>query len=181
MRHLFVFACLLFALIGAAHADEKAFKNPLNGKNRLDYCYSWQTGCGQEAADAFCAGKGFQSATGFKIAKGAGLFTPTRTIGDGSVCDGATCDSFATITCYKPGAGDVYIEPKVQGVRVDWCFAWQKGCGQKAADAFCQSKGYAAAAKFFKAESVGPTRVLSTGQLCDDTKCDGFSSLQCTN
>ncbi|MGC4077445.1 MAG: hypothetical protein QM702_10510 [Rubrivivax sp.] len=181
MRALLIVILALFALVGTASADEKLFKNPLQGKNRLDYCFSWQTGCGQQAADAWCVDKGFAKAAGFEIAKGAGLLNPTRTIGDGSVCDGASCDSFATISCYKAGAGDVYIAPKVNGVRVDWCFAWQKGCGQKAADAFCQSKGYAMAAKFSKAASVGPTRVLSTGQLCDDTNCDGFASLQCSN
>lgn len=169
----------MLAWAGGAPAAEQTFGHPKQGKNLLDYCYSWQEGCGQPAADAYCVAKGFENASAFEILKGIGDTAPTRTIGDNSVCDNAGCDGFASITCTKV-TELVYSEPEVDGVRVDWCYGWSKGCGKPAADAYCQSEGYAEAKEFDKAEGVGPTRVLSTGQLCDDPTCDGFESLTCT-
>ena len=87
---------------------------------------------------------------------------------------------FATVAAAQAGSTD-FANPKQGGNRLDYCFSWQKGCGQQAADAFCQSKGHVAAFKFSKAVGVGPTRVLGTGQMCDDKTCDGFTSLSCTD
>jgi len=179
---LLTLLALLLALPAASAADQE-FTKPMNGKNRLDYCFAWQDGCGQKAADAFCEKMGFANASDFTIAQGIGANSPTRTIGDGSVCDNNGCDGFMSITCYKAPLVmklfPTYPKPDVDGVRLDWCFSWQKSCGQRAADAFCKSKGWTRAESFQKAENVGPTRVWSTGQLCDGTDCDGFKTLTC--
>ena len=182
MLRLVLLAVLaLLATVAVADAGTKDFAKPKLGNNRLDWCLTWQQGCGQEAADAFCVSKGFQSASKFTNAPGIGANTPTRTIGDNSVCDSAGCDGFGAITCYKQAADTIYVKPKVDGVRIDWCLNWAKDCGKPAADAFCQSHGFASAFKFSKAPAVGPTRVIGTGQLCDDPTCDSFTSLSCTN
>jgi hypothetical protein len=181
LRLLLLTVLALFATVAAAQAGSTDFANPKQGGNRLDYCFSWQKGCGQQAADAWCVSKGFENASDFSKAKGIGADTPTRTIGDNSVCDKAGCDGFKSISCYKQANDSIFVAPKVEGVRVDWCLNWAKDCGKPAADAFCQSKGHVAAFKFSKAVGVGPTRVLGTGQMCDDKTCDGFTSLSCTD
>lgn len=180
LMQLVVAILTLVLSIGGALAAEKDFPHPKQGKNQLDYCFSWQVGCGQEAADAYCVSKGFEGASAFKINKGIGAKAPTRTIGDNSVCDNASCDGFQVITCQKADLpAPIFFAPKVSGVRIDWCFGWSKDCGKPAADAFCQSKGFSEADQFGKESGVGPTRVLSTGQMCDDASCDGFKSISC--
>jgi hypothetical protein len=183
LRLLFLTALALFASVTMAWAAGEEFTNPKIGKNRLDYCFSWQEGCGQKAADAFCVSKDYKKASDFTIAQGIGANTPTRTIGDNSVCDSAGCDGFMSITCEKAPLVffklPIYSEPEVDGTRVDWCFGWSKQCGKPAADAFCKLQGHKKATEFEKAVGVGPTRVLSTGQLCDDPTCDGFKVVTC--
>lgn len=181
LRRLLLTVLALMATVTFSHAADQEFANPKIGKNRLDYCFSWQKGCGQEAADAFCTSKGFAKASDFTIAQGIGANSPTRTIGDNSVCDNDSCDGFMSITCeqIKVFKLPIYSEPKVDGVRVDWCYGWAKKCGKMAADAFCKAQGHKKATEFEKAVGVGPTRVLSTGQLCDDKSCDGFKVVTC--
>ncbi len=188
LRYLvFLLTALLFSA-SAAQAETFKYSNPKNGQYRLDYCFSWQAGCGQDAADAFCVGKGFESAQAFKVAKGIGGKSPTRTIGDSSICDSNGCDGFSTITCVKAGGGGgggggsatmKWLQPKVGGVRLDWCYSWQKGCGQKAADAFCEAVGYAFSDGFLQEKNVSKTRVISSKQVCDGN-CDSFAVISCS-
>jgi hypothetical protein len=77
----------------------QTFNNPMHGPNRLDWCLSWGTGCGAEAAKAWCVSKGFAMATNFAIANDIGASTPTRVMSTGAVCDQAFCDGFTHITC----------------------------------------------------------------------------------
>lgn len=75
------------------------FNKPKFQGNRLDFCVTWGLGCGQEAADAFCAWKGHASAASFTIANDIGGSNPTRLISTGAVCDQEFCDGFGQITC----------------------------------------------------------------------------------
>jgi hypothetical protein len=80
----------------------KKFNNPMQGPNRLDYCYNWGVGCGQQAATAWCQAHGYAGgAVAFQEAHDIGASQPTRLIGTGAVCDQNFCDGFASITC-KP-------------------------------------------------------------------------------
>ncbi len=81
----------------------------------------------------------------------------------------------------QPVAGKTFKNPKIGGVRLDWCRKWAKQCGGPAANQFCQDKGYDSAANWKKANNIGYTRVISSAQICDQPTCDGFKRIRCTN
>lgn len=65
---------------------------------QVDLCFEWGKSCGQPAAQAFCQRMGYGHATGFERADNVGAAGPTRTLGDGKLCEGPDCDGFARIT-----------------------------------------------------------------------------------
>ncbi len=83
------------------------------------------------------------------------------------------------------GGGPVtktYPDPKIQGVRLDWCYKWGAECGAPAAKAFCVSKNLPLVKGFAKAENIGvytKTKVFSSGQICAAPECDGFTYIKC--
>lgn len=179
------FGGLLLLLIAApASAETKSFNNPMQGPNRLDWCHSWGTGCGAQAATAWCKAQGYSGgATTFAIANDIGASQPTRLISTGAVCDQAYCDGFANITCTRPDPTQVFNNPMQGGNRLDWCHSWGTGCGAQAATAWCKAKGFAnGAVAFHIAADIGastPTRLISTGAVCDQAYCDGFADITC--
>ncbi|MEZ5810994.1 MAG: hypothetical protein R3D45_06205 [Rhizobiaceae bacterium] len=82
--------------------------------------------------------------------------------------------------CSVPQA-QTFHNPKVGGVRLDWCRVWANQCGRPAARAYCQSKGYNRASSWTKANNIGYTRIISSGQICNLPTCDGFRRIRCTN
>jgi hypothetical protein len=78
-----------------------------------------------------------------------------------------------------------FINPTIEGYRLDWCLHWGDQCGKPAADAWCAKKmgkagGYAKEWK--EAEDIGassPTYVMGDGKICDQESCDGFQSITC--
>lgn len=178
-----------------AHAGVMAqdFSNPTYKGHRLDWCNTWATDCGKTVADRFCHVKGFDKAGTFSKAEDVG--ESTRLIGSNQVCDEAMCDSFTTIQCLKttaaptpddadedPNEGTeqvIFKAPMFKGRRLDWCRGFATDCGKPAADAYCEMKGYDEAAEFVMAADIGKTRIISTGQKCNDSTCDGFKSIIC--
>ena len=77
----------------------KLFEKPMYNGKRLDWCHSWDTDCGQVAADAFCKTNGFTRAKAFEEDPHIGDAQPTRVIANGAVCDQAVCNGFKAITC----------------------------------------------------------------------------------
>ena len=73
--------------------------NPRFRGDRLDWCYSWGQGCGQQAATAYCKARGFNRARAFRIAENIGARQRTRVISTGAVCDQGFCDGFRFIEC----------------------------------------------------------------------------------
>lgn len=186
---------------GTAFAESKTFGNPKVGGNRLDWCYGWSSGCGQQAADAYCKKRGFNKATAFDQDADIGDASPTRVISTGQVCDAPDCDGFSFIKCEKiivmlppkkiplpppplpPAAmAKEFSKPKVDGVRLDYCFAGDKGCGQKAADAFCDEMGFDEADAFSPAMGIGPlkpTIQIGTGETRVGIIANGFKKIRC--
>jgi hypothetical protein len=85
-------------------------------------------------------------------------------------------------------AGDAFAgtetiaKPMFNGKRLDWCANWTDDCGKPAADAFCKTQGYGEATVFKRDPHIGgvsPTRVISTGAVCDLAHCDGFLEITC--
>ena len=62
--------------------------------------------------------------------------------------------------------------------RLDNCYAWAQACGKRAADTYCRVQGYEESVRF-ETEFVRPTRIASTGQVCDADFCVGFKSITC--
>ena len=176
-----VLGSILFSA-GQALADTQTFFKPKIAGNRLDWCMDWSTGCGAPAANAWCQQRGFETATSCTQATDIGAQHPTRLIGTGAVCDQGYCDGFGQITCASAG-GTTFTNPKQGGNRLDWCLGWSTGCGADAANAWCKTKGFAGGASNFTiAENIGassPTRLLSTGAICDQAYCDGFADITC--
>jgi len=75
-----------------------------------------------------------------------------------------------------------YNSPKVGSQALDLCLSWGADCGKPAADAWCASIGYEQSTNHVVAPDIGattPTRLLSTGAVCDQAYCDGFASVTC--
>jgi hypothetical protein len=172
---------MLFA-VGPSYAATETFVKPKQGGNRLDWCLDWATGCGAPAANAWCQSKGFDKAASFSKAHDIGASQPTRLITSGAVCDQAYCDGFQQITCETAGS-TTFVKPKQGANRLDWCLNWGQGCGAEAANAWCNAKGFAGGASSFSiAADIGaatPTRLISTGAVCDQGYCDGFAKITC--
>jgi hypothetical protein len=89
----------LFLSHTLAEAETKTFDSPKLGDNRLDWCVNWGTGCGEEAATAWCKTVGFDKAVDAQQAPDIGASLPTKLIATGEVCDQSYCDGFTSITC----------------------------------------------------------------------------------
>jgi hypothetical protein len=180
---VFVATCSVTAFAGTEY---KTINQPQWKGHLLDWCLTWATDCGQPAADKFCQSSGYDASKTFSKWNDAGQ--ATRLIGSNQVCDEPTCDSFKAIQCVKTvadgggsGGGDevTFLKPKYKGKRLDWCKSWATDCGEPAADAFCEYKGYDGSTSFEEAIDIGNTKVISSGQVCTDQACDGFKKIVC--
>ena len=75
-----------------------------------------------------------------------------------------------------------FATPKVGSQPLDLCLAWGVDCGKPAADAWCTTQGYVESTSHVVANDIGaatPTRLLTTGAVCDQAFCDGFASITC--
>ena len=180
-----VLALVAMTLSNAALAEQVAYSNPKVGSQPLDLCLAWGVDCGKPAADAWCVTKGFAESVDHTVAADIGASTPTRLLSTGAVCDQGFCDGFASITCSRPDPVEqVYLQPKINGNRLDLCVDWGTGCGAPAAKKFCQAEGWATAADYTVAQDIGastPTRLIGTGAVCDQGFCDGFEAITCKN
>lgn len=80
-------------------------------------------------------------------------------------------------------ANKTFVNPKIGSNRLDWCLNWGSGCGEPAATAWCKSKGYNKSVDSEEDNDIGassPTRLLSTGAVCDQNYCDGFTFITCS-
>ena len=83
------------------------FENPQEHTHALDWCYVWESQCGEPAADAFCEDQGYIRAWAYIQIKEE--VSTTMTIGDHAVCDPEwhQCSTFSYITCVA-SPEDVY-------------------------------------------------------------------------
>ena len=79
-----------------------------------------------------------------------------------------------------------YINPTLAGVanasrRLDYCLHWGTDCGRPTANAFCflMDAAMPIAASFNLLNDVGPTSIISTGEICEAQECDSFSFITC--
>lgn len=195
-------------MFGAAQASEQTFAKPKAGPFQVDWCLQWGAQCGKPAADKFCQMKGYVQSNDFVEAFDIGASTPTIVLGTGQTCSDPTCDGFTYVTCEKPdapppqplppptplpppGNGDLgggdsqdYYKPKVGSRRMNTCFVKGLDCdGQKAADAFCDKRGFDEATDF-QVVQMPPnksSRYIGNGKICKGFGCTVFQAITCEN
>ncbi len=75
-----------------------------------------------------------------------------------------------------------YIEPRVEGLRMDRCLTWAKDCDAPAAYNWCLEKGYAKAIYWELDNNIGkeqPTKMIKSKKICNNPGCDAFKTIVC--
>lgn len=92
------------------------------------------------------------------------------------------------IVALQPGSGvaqrEVYEPPMYRGHRVDLCRMSGQGCGEPAANYFCELMHYGRAIYFEVELDIGattPTMTLEDQTVCAQAQCDGFRSITCSD
>jgi hypothetical protein len=75
--------------------------------------------------------------------------------------------------------GRIMADPKVDGLPLDLCRTWGNECGAPAADAWCQANGFLMSAGHEVGHDTPPTKVIGTGEKCEDPSCDRIVSVTC--
>ena len=92
----------LLLLTTTLQAQEKEtqtqeFENPGNRGQAVSFCLAGKGGCGQAAADTFCANEGYDRAQSYVRGPRVALAVAPD---NEEVCRG-TCDSFRTVVCTR--------------------------------------------------------------------------------
>jgi hypothetical protein len=91
---------LLAALLAMpAEAQLQNFENPEHEGFDVSYCGADTASCGEGMALAWCRSQGFDYASDWAARAGIDASSRSVRLDDGSVCTGASCESFASITC----------------------------------------------------------------------------------
>lgn len=154
---------------------------------RLSYCTVDNKTCGKKLASRYCKLLGYERASKTMIDHNVGL---TRYPSTNLQCQGWKCDGFKLITCensLKKTPTPVYyyrmrdfILPRFENYRIDWCYQEKKGCGRRAADAFCRQEGYGRSRGYERSSTkVAATRTIGSGALCFGQACKGFERITC--
>ena len=80
---------------------------------------------------------------------------------------------------FRAGSGEAVLSTQVGDAYLDLCREWGANCGQPAADAFCQQKGFARASSFRQENDSPPTYVISNNARCDQPMCDRIPEVTC--
>ena len=206
VRGIVALSALCFSF-GLAEAENKTFENPMIGTNRLDWCADWGKGCGAEAATAWCKTNTYDHSVNVEQAPDIGASAPTKLIATGEVCDQSYCDGFTSITCTKADlpvaappttpetpaadvavptpapvvaetASETFKNPAHEGVRLNWCFDGDGGCGKKAAEAWCAQQGFSTAKDFKYVSAIKPTIQIGSGKT-NKKASKAFSRVTC--
>jgi hypothetical protein len=73
--------------------------------------------------------------------------------------------------------------PVHQVYRLNFCLADEQGCGEPAANQWCEAQGFTRASRWTREENIGalyPTVFIGNGAICDKFLCDGFEEITCT-
>ena len=192
-RHMLLtvlFSLLCCSNFSFAASDEKeAFRDfwyPVYHGMRLSYCSEDQNKCGLPLASEYCQLMGYEKASEERIEHNVGL---TRYPASTNQCQGWRCDGFMFISCerdLKEATPPLYyyrshdfVLPRFKNYRVDWCYKDNKGCGSRAANAFCRQQGYRRATAYEKQAQIPATQTMGDQALCFGKACNGFSHITC--
>lgn len=152
----------------------------------LSYCLKDDKTCGMTVASQYCRTLGYDKALEFMREHNVGL---TSYLDTDLQCQGWKCDGFKLIVCeesLKKKPTPVYyysyrdfVLPRFENYRVAWCYKDKRGCGKRAANAFCRQQGYRRAKGYERAQNLPATRTIGSGELCYQTGCTGFNRITC--
>lgn len=91
------------AFAGPAGAQVRTFANPTHEGFAVSYCTADRSVCGEQLATEWCRSQGFEYARDWTSTPGVDVQTATVQLGDGSICRGAQCEAFGSITCGREG------------------------------------------------------------------------------
>lgn len=86
-----------------AQAQLQSFASPTHQGADVSYCGAGAGSCGEDMASAWCRAIGYEFASDWAARAGIDASSRAVRLDDGSVCEGAACESFATITCGREG------------------------------------------------------------------------------
>jgi hypothetical protein len=73
-----------------------------------------------------------------------------------------------------------FVNPKVGNFALDACLTWAKDCGKPAADRWCQEVAkFKSATTYTVSKNSPPTKVIGSGQVCDQWFCGRITSVTC--
>lgn len=75
-----------------------------------------------------------------------------------------------------------FYEPRIDGLRMDRCLTFAKGCNEPAANRWCFQEGYEKAIYWELLDNVGdkyPTKTISSKAICNNKSCDSFQFIVC--
>jgi hypothetical protein len=98
-RCIFTAITLFFSAYLPQLSAATDYPNPQNQGYSLDWCKTFEKGCGKPAADAFCQRQGFSKALDFVQDRGVNV--STMIISNNAICNPVhhRCDSFKVIRC----------------------------------------------------------------------------------
>jgi hypothetical protein len=92
-------AALLLTL--PVSAQVQSFANPQHEGVDVSFCGADASTCGEAMAAAWCRTRGYETASGWAARAGIDASSRAVRLDDGSVCAGAACESFASISCNR--------------------------------------------------------------------------------
>ncbi|MCC6304437.1 MAG: hypothetical protein IT545_04485 [Rhodobacteraceae bacterium] len=149
-----------------------SYARPRIEGERVDWCATWATDCGQGGADGFCRAKGHGPATAWEWE----YVSRTLVLGGHQICQGS-CGALKNVVCAPAAMPAIFVEPRIGGERVDWCAAWATDCGQGGANGFCRAAGYSVATAW-EWETTPRTLVLGGNQICQGS-CGALKNVVC--
>lgn len=189
---LLIFLISLCASNSQSWAAEKqntawrSFWHPNYHGQRLNYCTLDGKKCGMAIAHLYCKKLGYEYASQEILAPNLGL---THYINSSARCKGWQCNGFMTISCAKTLAHHppkpwhyrekLFVYPRFNHYRMDWCYKKNQGCGRRAANAFCMYKGYMQAKGFRKEDGIQATATIANQALCFGKACRAFKYIIC--
>ena len=178
--------CLYAYSVGHDAIVRRMFWHPMRAGERLNYCNEEKTCCGQPIADGYCKKLGYHHARRFQFEPNLGV---TNFLSGIHGCQGWKCSGFAWIECtgkrayVRPPLADyteqLFVKPRWKHYPLAWCYDGQKGCGQKAAYAYCRYQGYLHVKSYRSSKLIFASKQIGGGYLCFGRDCRGFDYIIC--
>ena len=89
--------------MSTAVAEVRTFMNPNHEGYSISYCSGNGQLCGEQVASNWCRSQGYEHASSWALTPGVDVSSVTIGLDDESICRGAQCDGFRSISCEREG------------------------------------------------------------------------------